>query len=218
MKRLGVMLGVLLGLASVLPLMAGAQKPPKSDISFSAKPTSVVFGKSTVLSGMLKGGDRSGKTVLIQHLPFGATTYTTVATKTTATNGSFSHTLVPAKKTRYRAVAQTTPPQTSAEVPVNVAIRISLRLSDYTPRRGQLVRFSGSVSPQHDGRTVLIQRRTATGSFRTIARTRARDAGSARSAYSRRLRIRSDSVYRTRMIGDADHTTGTSSTKTANVP
>ena len=219
MKRLGVMLGVLLGLAGVLPLMAGAQKPPKStELTFSAKPTLVVFGKSTTLSGALRGSDKAGKTIEIQHLPSGSTTYVTIATKTTSTSGAFSHTLMPTKNTRYRAIAKTTPPQTSGEVHVNVAFRVSLRLSDYTPRRGQRVRFSGSVAPQHDGRIVYIQRRTSSGVFRTVARTRLEDAGSARSVFARRIRIYRDGVYRARVIRDADHATGTSATKTANVP
>ena len=96
-------------------------------------------------------------------------------------------------------------------------MRVSLRLSDSTPRRGQLVRFSGSVAPAHDGRVVYIQRRTSTGAFRTVGRTTLADAGTSRSVFSRRMRVRSDGVYRARVLGDPDHETGTSATRTATV-
>jgi hypothetical protein len=217
LKRTPKLLGGLLVLALLVPLAAGAQKPPKSDISFGAKPALVVFGKSTVLSGALKGSDKAGKTVDIQEMPFGATTFKTVATRTSDTSGSFSFTTVPKLKTTYRAVAKTSPPVTSSSVLVKVAMRVSLRLSDRTPARGQLVKFSGSVAPAHDGRVVFIQRRTATGAYRTVGRTTLKDAGTSRSVFSRSMRVRSDGVYRARVLGDPDHETGTSATRTATV-
>ena len=60
MKRTPTLLGGLLVLALLVPLAAGAQKPPKSDVSFGAKPDLVVFGKSTVLSGQIKGSRQGG--------------------------------------------------------------------------------------------------------------------------------------------------------------
>ena len=96
-------------------------------------------------------------------------------------------------------------------------IKVGVRVSDRTPRRGSRVRFSGSVFPAHDGRTALIQRRTRTGSFRTVVRTRLRDAGTARSTYSRRLRIYRDGVYRVKVAGDGDHANGFSSRKSIDV-
>jgi hypothetical protein len=86
-----------------------------------------------------------------------------------------------------------------------VAPRVSLGLSDSTPRRGQRVRFSGTVAPAHDGRRVQIQRRSSTGAFVTVARPRLRDAGATRSRYVRRIRIRRDGVYRVRIAAHGDH-------------
>ena len=90
---------------------------------------------------------------------------------------------------------------------------MTLHLSDSTPRAGKLVRFSGMVEPAHDGGLVQIQRRTRGGSFRTLAKAELRDAGEARSKYSRTLRISGDGVYRARVPGDGDHATATSRTK-----
>ena len=83
--------------------------------------------------------------------------------------------------------------------------------------RPALVQFAGSVFPAHDGRLALIQRRSSTGRFVTVARTALRDAGDARSSYSRRLRISSDAVYRVKLPGDADHINGFSRLRTVNV-
>jgi hypothetical protein len=216
-KRTPRILGGLLALALVVPLAAGAAKPPSSDLAFSAKPTLVTFGKSTVLSGQLKGSDKAGKTVDIQEMPFGSTKFTTISTKTTDTSGSFSFTTVPKLKTTYRAVAKTSPPITSAGVLVKVAYRVSLKLGDSTPAKGQLVKFSGSVAPENDGAVVFIQRRTSTGSFRTVARTNLKDAGTSRSVFSRKIRVKSDGVYRARVLGTPKYETGTSATRKATV-
>jgi plastocyanin len=96
-------------------------------------------------------------------------------------------------------------------------MNVSLRLSDYTPQRGQRTRFYGSVRPQHDGRLVHIQRRTRTGHYRTVARTRLRDAGSSRSTYSRRFRLYRDGIFRAVVRGDGDHATGKSRRRRVNV-
>jgi plastocyanin len=96
-------------------------------------------------------------------------------------------------------------------------MNVSLRLSDYTPRRGQRIRFYGSVRPQHDGRLVHVQRRTRTGRYRTVARTRLRDAGTSRSTYSVRLRLYRDGTFRALVRGDGDHATGKSRRRRVNV-
>jgi hypothetical protein len=65
---------------------------------------------------------------------------------------------------------------------------------------------------------VRIQRRRATGTWKTVALTVLRDAGDARSTYSRRVRIRRDGTYRARVIAvDGDHLSGTSRRRHVNV-
>jgi hypothetical protein len=114
--------------------------------------------------------------------------------------------------------AKTSPPVESAVVDVLVRVHVMLRLGDATPRVGQRVRFFGSAAPQHDGSVVRIQRRRATGSWKTVGLTLLRDAGDERSRYSRRLRIRRDGTYRARVIAvDGDHLSGTSRRRSAEV-
>jgi hypothetical protein len=133
-----------------------------------------------------------------------------IATTTTSSNGEFSFTRRPRLNTRYRVRVG----NLSATTTVLVRQRVSLFLSDSTPRRGQIVRFSGRSCPTHDGAVVSIQKRTSTGSFRTVRRTRLREASRC-SVYSRRLRIYTDGVFRTVVARDADHARGFSRRRSA---
>jgi hypothetical protein len=92
-----------------------------------------------------------------------------------------------------------------------------LRLSDRTPARGQRVRLSGTLCPEHDGVAIALQRRTPSG-WRTVARPVLKDVvGATCSSYAKRLRVRRDSAYRARFTGDADHVAGNSRVRRAAV-
>ena len=194
--------------------------------ALDAKPNPVVFGSNTKLSGRLSGGGNSGATVRLEvddTRPYGdayrpATTAAGARITTTSDNaGRFEFTLKPAVNSQYRAVAQTSPPVTSAGHLVLVRPLVGLILSDSTPAAGTLVRFRGTVRPQHDGATAYIQRRSSSGRWGTVARTTLRDAGDVYSRYSRRIRIRSDGSYRVKIAGDADHVNGFSRVRRVDV-
>jgi hypothetical protein len=211
-------------------LLAGptvAAKPPKPPgpnggpaLSIAAAPTTVVFGASTVLSGKLTGSKAAGVVVRIEQdttAPLGDSFVPTTRTATTAGNGTWSVSVRPTVNALFHAVALTSPTVTSPVRRVNVRPAVRLSVSDSTPARGRLVRFSGAVAPAHDGRSVLIQRRGTDGVFRTVAKAVLRDAGTSRSTYSRRLRLRSTGVYRAKIAQHADHTNGYSARKTLTV-
>jgi plastocyanin len=109
------------------------------------------------------------------------------------------------------------PPPGSGPPPALHPWKVTLALSDATPRRGGRIRLFGAVRPQQDGGRVEIQKRGKGGVFRTVAKARLRDAGSARSIYSRRLRVLRDAVFRARVAGDAAYATGLSSARTVDV-
>jgi plastocyanin len=94
---------------------------------------------------------------------------------------------------------------------------VTLRISDATPTRRQRVRFFGTVRPEQDGRLLQLQRRRRGGSYRTVERIRLRDAGTARSTYSKRLRVVGDAVFRARIPADAAHLAGTSRARRVDV-
>lgn len=207
-----------LSLALALAPAAIAQKPPSQPkpgaataITLGAKPAVIVFSGNTTLSGRLSGAKDSTAPVRLEaddSRPYGDSYKPTGATTTVANNGTYSFSVKPLVNTQYRVVAQASPPVTSPAKLVRVRIKVGFKLSDPTPLRGSLVRFSGSVYPAHDGRTVSIQKRSASGRFITVARTALRDAGVARSAFSRRVRVFRDGVYRVKVAGDGDHVNG----------
>jgi hypothetical protein len=212
-----------IGLAALaaLPAAAAAHHQPghqggpnEGNLSISAT-SPVVWGRSTTVTGKLTATNpNSGVAVDLQAdpYPFEDNGFGTVASGTTDANGDYRLTAKPTSHTRYRAVAKASPPVTSAATTVLVRIRVTFAVSDSTPRAGSLVRFSGTACPEHDGARASIQRRTSTGSYRTVARATLADTGGACSSYARRVRVRSDGVYRVRVESgaDADHSTGTS--------
>lgn len=205
----------------VIPAAASAAKPPANNngqLTIAANLKQVTAGRGVTITGRLKGSPNSGQGVALQANPFPYAGYVVAASASTDANGNYRFVATPRLNTRYRVQTTTlTPAQTSGEINMPVAPRISLSLSDRTPKSGQLVRFYGFVSPSHDGRTARIQRKTSTGSWRTVGRVTLKDDGELRSKYSRRLRVRSDGTFRVQLLADADHATGYSTTRVVRV-
>jgi plastocyanin len=96
-------------------------------------------------------------------------------------------------------------------------LTVSLKASDTTPLAGHRVRLFGVVRPARDGRKVQIQKRVRNGEFKTIATTRLKDAGAAKSEFSLRLRVAGDAVLRARVAGDDERGTGVSKARKLDV-
>jgi hypothetical protein len=219
-QRLPVLLAACVPMAAALVAAPGqAAKPPAAgNLTIGAAPNPIVYNASTVISGKLKGKVKSSIPVALvgNEAPFTGG-YDPVATTTTDGKGDYRFSGVrPLLNTRYH-VSTAVPPETSADVLVQVRIKVVLRLSDNTPRKGQRVRFYGTAAPDHDGRLVYIQRQSSTGKWRTLARTALGDAGSEFSKFSRRMRVRRSATYRARVFHDSDHADGTSRSKHATV-
>ena len=219
MKR-SLFIASALALAVAAPVAAA---PSDNAISIAAKPTTVVFGAKTVISGQLTGTGNSGVSVELEGQPAPYTTgYKTVGSPvTTDASGNYSFTVVPQTITKYRVQAKTKPPVTSGETTVNVALKVGLSVSDKTPAKGQTVRFRGSVWPAHDGKIASLQRRTSSG-WKTVATTPLVAAtplnGLTRSKYSIARKVRANGRYRVLVdSGDADHLDGKSRTRTLRV-
>ena len=116
--------------------------------ALDATPNPLVFGTATTLDGRLSGAARQGTTVRLEAddtRPYGDA-YRQVATASSDQSGHFAFTLKPLLNTQYRAVAQASPPVTSAARLVLVRTRVGLVVSDRTPRAGSLVPPSGEGS------------------------------------------------------------------------
>lgn len=187
-------------------------KPPRpGKLTAVARPTPVIFGQGTVVSGKLSGANNGGKQVTLAEDPFPyGDGYTNLATATTAGNGDYAFpSRVPASNRNYRVTVGAE----QAFTGVRVRMRVSFAVGDSTPNRGQRVGFTGFVAPKHDGRAVLIQRLSATGSWGTVKRTLLRPTTGNRSRYSTSLLIFRTGTYRVRAGADGDHITGTSRTR-----
>lgn len=195
-----------------------ATKPPKpgpgSTLSIAAKPSPVVFGRSTVVSGKLIGTNVSGQTITLRSDPFAFDKFSNAGTIATNATGDYAFTQKPTVNTRYQTRVGNVQ---SVIITVLVRPAVSLRLSDYTPKRAQRVRFAGRVCPEHDGAVLAIQRRSS-GKYKTIAHTTLKDVpGSTCSSYRRTLRIHRDGRFRAVIARHADHATGLSRPRVARV-
>src|SRR4051812_1186031 len=93
------------------PFGADAAKPPKKPaggapaLTIVARPTIVTFGGAATVSGRLTGRNHSNRPVGLQRnpWPFRAFVDTKRVTRT-ASNGSYSFRVQPARHTRYRVV------------------------------------------------------------------------------------------------------------------
>jgi len=212
-------LGVLVAALAVPALGSAAHKPGHGNAPQSGNPTiavnpePVVFNSFTTVRGSIKGNQVANERVELEELPFPFTgmQWRPVSAVNTDSKGNYRFSVRPRQNVRYRVRWRDA---VSSEAFVRVRILVGRRVSDPTPRAGQLVRFfSSTVAPAHDGQRVYVQKRTSTGRWATVARTSLRDAGPSRpgfSAYSVRVRVPSDGVYRVRVQGDADHAWGTS--------
>jgi hypothetical protein len=202
----------------------GAGPPSKNAVTITSLPTTLTYGRATTIAGQVSGPGNAGVLVTLEENPYpytGGFKPTTVTTGTGAT-GAYSLAVTPSVSTHYRVTVKTKPPVTSPETAVRVRVKVTLRLSDLTPAAGQRVRFSGTVTPAHDGKLARIQRRTSTGAWKTVASATLVAAtpvnGVARSKFSKRLRINRTATYRVRVApGDGDHIAGNSSRRRARV-
>jgi len=196
----------------------------KNTVSIKATPHSVTFGRATTIAGQVTGPNSAGIKVTLEANPYPYTSgfKPTSLSTTTSTTGSYSLPVTPSVNTRYEVTAKTKPPVASAPVAVNVRVKVTLRVSTLRPASGQLVRFSGTVTPAHNGKFAQIQKRTSTGTWKTVASTRLLAAapvnGVAISRFSKRLRISRTATYRVLVNPrDGDHITGTSRTRAERV-
>ncbi len=198
--------------------------PVTNAITIAPAAASVTLGRAVTFTGQLSGAKNAGVEVALEENPYpytGSFKNTTVKTTTTAT-GSYSLSVTPLVNAHYRVTAKASGPVTSGEASVSVRLRVSSQISDLTPARGQSVRFSGVVTSGHDGKVARIQRRTSTGSWRTVASTTLVATtplnGISRSKYSKRIRVFRTGTYRVKVVpADGDHSDGASSRRTARV-
>jgi predicted GH43/DUF377 family glycosyl hydrolase len=180
---------------------ATAPPPPlPPSLSFLAAPKTIVFGKSTVLSGNLtRGGTpQAGQQVTLAAQPIGAQTFTPLPTAMTDAAGNFSASVKPTKRTTFQAgFGGLFPTQV-------VLVRHKVTLKG--KRRNGKVYLNGTVGPKHVRRVVVIQRKKGSR-WVTVARvktTRRSTFKLVRKAPAKR------SLFRAKIGADREHLANTS--------
>jgi hypothetical protein len=170
-------------------------------VTLAANPNPVVPGGSTVLAGQLTGTNNAGRDVVLQSNPFpylqGFLNAANPQVTDMAGNFSFPVLSVPVT-TQFRVVLAQRPEVASPIAVVGAALQVRTRTRKVERhRRSVSVRFRGDITPQNDGGRVSIQRfRDRDDTWVTIAHTRAKDAGSKRSRFRTRVRLRRTGLYR----------------------
>ena len=173
---------------------------PTTAVFFTPNPA--IFTKPFTISGQLVGSGAGKATVTLLGRPFPFTAPFTQVGNSIVSNpdGTYAFPVTSASTTtQYQIKADTNPPIVTPVATLPVASLISLHVRSHV-RKGRLLRFAGSVLPAQDGLIVKIQKRGRDGNFHTVAHTNLRHANSAKSSYSRRLRIKRRGTYRTMVM------------------
>jgi hypothetical protein len=168
-------------------------------LTLAATPNPVPFGAGTTLVGTLSGTGAPGRQVILQQNPFPYTSgFATLGNpQVTGADGSFAFPLLSVPlNTQYRVLIPTKPEVVSPLLLVSVAVRVSTHVSATRVRRGQLVRFSGTLRPARVGSLVAIQKLNSKRNWVTVAGTITHRLSSSSSRYSKRIRIHRGGTYR----------------------
>jgi hypothetical protein len=174
-------------------------KPQPLGLTLAATPNPVPFGAGTTLVGNLSGTGAPGRQVVLQQNPFPYTSgFATIGNpQVTAADGGFAFPLLGVPlNTQYRVLIPTKPEIVSPLLLVSVAVRVGTHVSATRVRRGQLVRFSGTLRPARVGSLVAIQKLNSKGNWVTVAGTVTHRLSSSSSRYSKRIRIHRGGTYR----------------------
>jgi len=167
-------------------------------LTLAATPNPVAFGKPTVLGGTLTGTGNAGRQVVLQSNPFPYTQgfVSTTNVQLTSATGAFAFPLLSvAFNTQYRVLIPTKPEIVSPIVLAGVAPKLGTSTSATRVRRGQRVRFRGTVKPAQGGERIAIQKLKGTR-WVTVAGTVTRRANSTSATYTKSIRVISGGRYR----------------------
>jgi hypothetical protein len=186
--------------AGVLALPAAADDPAPL-VNFSVR--NVLPGAPVAISGTLvSGAADAGRQVQLyeRRAPFPGT-WAVLQEGTAGADGSYAFSVVPVRKAYYSVVAPATATagrEASPGLLVTVRRKVSIKVSDRTPRKNELVRFSGFISPSYPlgpGAVATLQRRDKSGAFTNVKAALLKAAGDFTS-YRVHIRLKSPGVYR----------------------
>jgi hypothetical protein len=164
-------------------------------VSLAATPNPVKARDSaSTLAGTLTGTGNAGRRVVLQAStwPYTAGFLNVSNEQVTNATGGFSFPILSvAVNTQYRVLMPDRPAVQSPIVTLGVKPYVSTKVSKRRVRRGNRIRFSGTVKPAGTGASIAFQKKRGS-SWVTVGGTIVRSRG----RYSKRLRIRRGGTYR----------------------
>jgi hypothetical protein len=188
-------------LAVGLIALPASAADPAPVVNFSER--NVLIGAPVTVSGtLLNGAGDAGRQVQLyeRRAPFPGT-WAVAQAGVAGADGSYLFTITPPRKAYYSIVAAATATagrQASPGFLVAVRRKVSVKISDRTPRKNQLVRFSGFISPSYPlgpSSVATLQRRDRTGAFANVKAILLKAAG-AYTSYRARIHVRRPGAYR----------------------
>jgi hypothetical protein len=198
--RASLAVTTILAVGTAMALPAGADDPTPV-VNFSER--NVLLGTPVTINGALvNGAADAGRQVQLyeRRAPFPGT-WAVLQEGVAGTDGSYAFTVTPPRKAYYSVVAPATATagrQASPGFLVAVRRKVSIKVSDRTPRKNQLVRFSGFISPSYPlgpSSVATLQRRDHTGAFANVKAVLLKAAG-AYTSYRARIHVRRSGAYR----------------------
>jgi hypothetical protein len=168
-------------------------------VTFAATPNPLLTGGTTALAGQLTGTGNAGRDVVLQSNPFPYTQgFKAVGNKlVTDAAGNFSFGLqMVALNTQFRVALPDKPSVVSPIVVVSVSVRISTHLGTKTVERGHKLTFQGSVTPDHGGTPIAIQKLNSKKHWVTVTGTVTHASSGSSAKYRKAATIRSGGKYR----------------------
>ena len=165
----------------------------------TATPNPVTVGAATTITGALTGTGSGSRAVQLQQnaFPFTAGFVNAGNPVLTAPDGTFTIPVLGlAVNTQFRVIVVDAPTRASTPLFVGARPRVATDVTTLRPRRGQLIRFAGTVRPRWIGAEIAVQRRSADGRWITVAGTVTRAYREDRSRYAKRMRINRSGTYR----------------------
>ena len=132
---------------------------PAANVTLTGATQTIVYGSSTKVSGAVTN-QLSNEPVTLTSQPYGKGTQS-IASQATGANGSFAFGVSPTIQTSYQAHWKTT---ASPSVTINVAPRVGFDL------RGRLYIAKVTSDLNYAGHFVLVQKRNAIGTWKTLKR------------------------------------------------
>jgi plastocyanin len=132
---------------------------PAANVTLTAASQTIVYGNSTKVSGAVTN-QLTNEPVTLTSQPYGKGTQS-IDSQTTGANGTFAFSVSPTIQTAYQAHWRTT---SSPNVTINVAPRVGFGLS------GRLFIAKVTSDLNYAGKFVLVQKRNAIGTWKTLNR------------------------------------------------